>query len=103
MMQPSKPPAQEPRFEPEIIPPGHVERSARRDDSYIHVHRIHRGHAVHRVYVGRVGPFTLLLLALAIAAVLAVLFFALLGAVLIWIPIVAMLVVGGVISGFLRR
>jgi hypothetical protein len=98
MIEQSKPPTQEPRFEPEIIPPGRVdERSARDAHAYVNVH------GIHRVYVGKVGPFGMILLALVIAIVLAVVLFVLLGAILIWVPIVFLLVAAGIISGLLRR
>jgi hypothetical protein len=60
-------------------------------------------HSTHRVYVGKLGPLGIILLALLIAGLTAVLLVVVLGAVLIWIPVVALLVAAGVISGFLRR
>ena len=56
-------------------------------------------HSTQRVYVGRVGPFGIALLLLAIAAVIAIILIAVLGAVLIWIPIIAVAVV---IAAFFR-
>ena len=98
MIQQSKPTAETPRSEPEIIPPGHVDtRSAGSAHTYFRVHR------THHVYVGNLGPLGIILLTLAIAILTAVILVVLLGAVLIWIPVVALLVAAGVISGLLRR
>jgi hypothetical protein len=98
MIQPSTPSSQQPRSEPEIIPPGHAdERSAPGAHAYIDFH------GAHRIYVARLGPLGIILLALLIAGLTAVILIALLGAVLIWIPIVALLVAAGAISGLLRR
>jgi hypothetical protein len=88
-----------PRSEPEIIPPD-------RDGGHPNWrHTPWRGggfeeiHGSHRVYIGRVGPFGIALLLLAIAAIIAIVLIAVLGAVLIWIPIVAVAVV---IAAFFR-
>ena len=98
MIQRSTPPSEEPRTEPEIIPPGYPdERPAPDARAYVDVH------GIHRVYVARLGPFGIILLALVIAVFTAVILILLLGAVLIWIPVVALLVAAGVITGFLRR
>jgi hypothetical protein len=98
MIEQSKSPAKSPRSEPEIIPPGHIdERSAGSAHAYFQV----RG--TRHVYVGNLGPIGIILLALVIAIFAAVILVVLLGAVLIWIPFVALLVAAGVISGLLRR
>ncbi len=98
MIQQLKPPAETPRSEPEIIPPGHIdERSARAARAYFQVH------GTHHVYVGKLGSRGIILLALVIAFLTAVILIVLLGAVLIWIPVVAVLVAAGVVSGLLRR
>jgi hypothetical protein len=98
MIEQSKPRAETPRSDPEIIPPGHVdERSAGTAQAYFQVH------GTQRVYVGKLGPLGIILLALLIAGLTAVVLVVLLGALLIWIPVVALLVAAGVISGLLRR
>jgi hypothetical protein len=98
MIQRSTPPSEEPRTEPEIIPPGRADgRSARGAHAYVDV----RG--VHRIYVARLGPFRIILVALVIAIIAAVILFVLLGAVLILIPVVALLVAATIIAGLLRR
>jgi hypothetical protein len=82
-----------PRAEPEIIPPdrdgsqGNWRRTPWRGSGFEEV----RGN--HRIYVGRIGPFGLALLLLAIAAVIAIAMIVVLGAVLFWIPIVAVALV----------
>ena len=98
MVQGPTPPSEEPRTEPEIIPPGRNDgRSARGAHAYVDV----RG--VHRIYVARLGPFRIIFVALVIAIFAAVILFALLGAVLILIPAAALLVAATVIAGLLRR
>lgn len=57
----------------------------------------------HRIYVGRVGPFGIALLMALIGLLIAVVLIATIGAVLVWIPILALLVVAGAILRFLRR
>jgi hypothetical protein len=102
---PNKP--ERPRAEPEILPP---ERSSGPDD------RRFRGrgpntpppfgttaHGTHRVYIGRIGPFGFALLMLVIGLLGAFMLFILIGAALIWIPVVAVLLVIAAISGLFRR
>jgi hypothetical protein len=91
-----------PRAEPEIIPPDRADGQAgRRHTAYTpwRGSGFEEIHGTHRVYVGRIGPFGFTLLLLAIAAVIAIILIAVLGAVLIWIPIVALAVV---IAAFFR-
>jgi hypothetical protein len=90
-----------PRAEPEILPP---DRDGGNTNWRRAPHTPWRGgfdefHGTHRVYVGKVGPFGIALLLLAIAAVIAVILIAVLGAVLIWIPVIAAAVV---IAAFFR-
>jgi len=95
-----------PRAEPEIIPPDrdggranwrHAPSTPRRGGGFDDL----RG--THRVYVGRVGPFGIALLLLAIAAIVAIILIAVLGAVLIWIPVIAAAVVVGAFFRLFRR
>ena len=99
-----------PRQEPEIIPPdrsptGHDWRQpAWRSHGWSHGWS--RGWSetgTHRVYVARVGPFGVAMLMLAFAILAAVIFLAVIGAVLIWIPVVALLVIVAAIFRALRR
>lgn len=95
-----------PRAEPEILPP---DRDGGRADWRRAPNTPWRRsgfdeiHGTHRVYVGRVGPFGIALLLLAIAAVIAVIMIAVLGAVLIWIPVIAGAVVLGALFRLFRR
>ena len=96
-----------PRAEPEIIPPnrfgpndrGRHDRAAGwpPPDGFTQM----RG--THRVYVSRIGPIGFALLLLVIGLFAGILLLALIGAALIWIPVVAVLVVVAAVSGLLRR
>lgn len=83
-----------PRVEPEIIPPGSAQRRSPWQT---------QGFGQQRIYVTKLGPFGFVLLLLALAALIAVILLVVVGAVLIWIPILAVLVVGAAIFGRLRR
>lgn len=92
-----------PRVEPEIIPP---DRSGSRPDWTSSPWRdsaFSRTRGTHRIYVTRLGPFGIALLMLAVAAIVAIVLIAVLGAVLIWIPVVAVLVVVAALLRLLRR
>ena len=94
-------PPERPRYEPEIIPPDHVDQPwGRRDAAW---ETFGHGAGSHRVYVTRIGPVGIALIVLAVAAILAVVFIAAIGAVLIWIPIVAVLVVAASVLRLFRR
>jgi len=89
---------EKPRSEPEIIPPDRV-----RDDEYRRAARVWSdGLGYHRVYVGRVGPLGIFLIALAASAIAILLFLFVVGAFLIWIPIVGLIVAALFFSGMLR-
>src|SRR5260370_16792751 len=70
---------EQPRVEPEIIPPSDV-RSRRAGGSF---------DGTQRVFFARVGPFGFAMVALAIAALAMLLFLLLLGAFLLLIPLAA--------------
>ena len=57
----------------------------------------------HRVYVSRIGPFGFALIMLVVGLLAAIMLLILIGAALIWIPVVAVLVVIAAISGVFRR
>jgi hypothetical protein len=90
----SRPPEQ-PRFEPEIIPPGET-RDPRGTRVFIDQT------TSEQIFVGRIGPFGMFMLALGIGAVIAVILVILLGAFLLWIPIVGLLIAAGLVAGVLR-
>ena len=90
-------PYERPLAEPEIIPPGHPD--ALRDDMSARFGARYG----QRVYVAKVGPWGMTMLAaLALLIAAAVVVF-LIGALLIWIPIVAVLVLAGFLYGKLRQ
>src|SRR3954468_1575065 len=91
----SKPRAEQPRVEPEIIPPGEPLRSPRMSEF---------GDAPfgQRIYVARFGSFGIIMVVLAIVAVTTVILILLLGALLIWIPVVGLIVAAAFLSRFLR-
>ncbi|MCP9628189.1 hypothetical protein NML43_13930 [Rhodopseudomonas palustris] len=91
--QPRQP--ERPRFEPEIIPPGesHDPRGTR-----VFIDQT----TTEQIFVGRISPLQMFMLALVIGAVIAVVLVILLGAFLLWIPIVGLLVAAGLVAGVLR-
>jgi hypothetical protein len=91
-----------PRVEPEIIPP---DRGGRQSDwrrSPWRSSAFTQTYGTQRIYVARLGPFGFALLMLAIAAIVAFIMIALLGFVLIWIPVVAVIVVIAALFRLLR-
>ena len=88
---------EEPRAEPEIIPPGR----ARERGSAEWVFRDQ--HGTHRVFVTRLGPFSLIAMLLLVGLVAAVVLALLLGAVLIWIPVAVLLIVVAIVSSRWRQ
>jgi hypothetical protein len=92
----SKPPSQfsdQPRSEPEIIPPGHGKIPGIAWASV----------GERRIHVTRLGPFSIALLLLAIATITALVGILLIGTFLIWIPVIALLIAGTTISTWWRR
>ncbi len=91
-----------PRLEPEIIPPersrGDSEWPPRAWRSY--------GSGAHirqQIYVAKLGPFGFALLMAIIGIVAALILLAVVGAILVWIPILALLLAAGFIYRLLRR
>jgi hypothetical protein len=94
-------PYEQPAVEPEIIPPDH--HGSAWDSRTAPPGGFFGVRYGERVYAARIGPFGLgLMAALAVLLVLAVVLF-LISALLVWIPIVALLVFGGAIATWLRR
>ena len=93
-----QPTPERPRVEPEIIPP---DRGQRRSVWPPYGTAEPRGTG--RIYVAKIGPFGFALLMLVFTALVAVILLFVLGAVLIWIPILALLAVGAAIFGRFRR
>lgn len=94
MTNQSRPP-ERPRYEPEIIPPGQTHDPM---GTRIFIDQ----NTTEHVFVGKVGPLGLFLMALAIGAVIAVVLVLLLGAFLLWIPVVGLLIAAGLVAGVLR-
>jgi hypothetical protein len=91
-----------PRLEPEIIPP----RRARRGDPEWQPHDWQpyaSAASTQRIYVGRFGPFGFAVIMLVIAIAVAVILLAVVGAILVWIPILALLLAAGAVYRLMRR
>jgi uncharacterized membrane protein len=86
MSKPPKPQGEEPRSEPEIIPPGHAERGTERV----------------RVYIAKPGPLGTILAILIVGLLSAVLLVLLLGAFLFLLPLVVLFVTAAIVAGLLR-
>jgi hypothetical protein len=85
-----------PRLEPEIIPP----RYGRRDGDWLDSGWApYTGNAggTQRIYLTKLGPFGLALVMLAIGFAAAFVLLATVGALLIWLPIFAILVAIGIV------
>jgi Flp pilus assembly protein TadB len=91
-----------PRLEPEIIPPGRTRSEPDWAQSGWRPYASTTG-GTQRIYIAGLGPFGIALLMLAIGALAAVILLAVLGAILIWIPVFALLLVAGFAFRLLRR
>src|SRR5262249_3036475 len=85
------PQGEEPRSEPEIIPPGHAEHGT----FDARTERV-------RVYIAKPGPLGTILMISIVGLLSAVLLVLLLGALLIWLPVVVLFVTGAIVVGLLR-
>jgi hypothetical protein len=92
-----------PRVEPEIIPPDRRPQGADWRQPAWRPQAPGDARGTQRIFVTRIGPFGGAMLMLALALLVAVFFLIIAGAVLIWIPLVALLVVVAAVSRFLRR
>ena len=98
-------PPEQPRAEPEIIPP---DQTGRRSGQPVwppawRPYDAGQARGTQRVYVMRPGPLGFAILTLALALIVALVFLIVIGAFLLWIPVVALLVVVGAVYRFLRR
>jgi hypothetical protein len=89
---------EQPRVEPEIIPPDRSRQSDWDQPAWRSSGPTWTG-ATHRVYVGKLGPFGAAVLLLVFAVVVAILFLAIVGAALLWIPAVLL---AAIIAAFYR-
>ncbi len=92
-----------PRVEPEIIPPDRTGGEPQWRQHTWRPYAASQAGDAHRIYVARLGPFGAALLVLIVSILAAVVLLAVLGAVLIWIPVIALLVAAGAIFRILRR
>ena len=83
---------EEPRSQPEIIPPGHAKRGP--TDSI----DARDG----RIFIASFGPFGTILLTLVVGLLSAVLMVLLFGALLVALPVVVLLVTAAIVAGLLR-
>src|SRR5258708_15008415 len=94
------PVGERPRSEPEIIPPDRGDRQSRSSAAGIRVFL--DGSGVRHIYVARLGPLGMVMLALIVGVLFAITLVLVLGAFLVWIPLVGLLVAAAIISGLLR-
>ncbi len=90
-----------PRREPEIIPPGN--NRPNRDSRWPPNDAFSERRSMHRIYVSRIGPLGFALLLLVLALFGGVFLLALIGAALIWFPVLLILALIAAIAGLIRR
>jgi hypothetical protein len=90
---------EQPRSEPEIIPPDHAER---RGNAYIWTSVDERG-GTHRIYLARPGPFSIIVALLISGLILGAIVLLLVGLAVIWIPILVFIIAAFLIAGFTRH
>lgn len=88
-------PPREPHSEPEIIPPGSAEQGRPRMRVYI-------DDRIGRVYIAKPGPFGTILTVLIVGLLLTVTLIMLLGAFLVFLPVVVLFVTAAIVAGLLR-
>jgi len=86
---------EEPRSEPEIIPPGHAKRGTPRMRVYI-------DERIGRVYIAKPGPLSTILTVLIAGLLLTVMLIMLLGAFLVFLPVVVLFITAAIVAGLLR-
>lgn len=90
------PQGDKPRSEPEIIPPDRNARGTHRTQGF------NDAHGSARVHVVRLGPLGSILVVLITAILAAVVLALLLGALLIWLPLLVLFIAGAIIVAILR-
>ena len=86
------PQGEEPRSRPEIIPP---------DDANV-TRRIRFDTNTGRIYVAKISPIGAILVVLLVGILSALALLLLLGALLIWVPVVVLFVTAALVAGLLR-
>jgi hypothetical protein len=94
------PAGEKPGSEPEIIPPDGDGPQSRSGAAGIRV--FVDGGGIRHIDIARLGPLGILVLALMIGILFAIMLILVLGAFLIWIPLVGLLVAAAIISGLIR-
>ena len=99
MMPSNQDQPERPRQEPEIIPPGNdwPDRDWPPNDRYT------ESRSRHRIYIGHIEPLGFALFVLILALFGGALLVALIGAALIWFPVLVVLAIIAAISGLIRR
>jgi hypothetical protein len=92
-----------PRLEPEIIPPDRARQASDWRQPAWRTDPSNGARGTQRIYVTRIGPFGAAVALLVLALLVAVFFVVFVGAILIWIPVVALLVVVAAVYRFLWR
>jgi hypothetical protein len=100
-MQSNRDQPERPSREPEIIPPG--KDWPNRDSRWPPNNGFNEGRSTHRIYVGRIGPLGFALLLLMLALFGGIFLLALIGAALIWFPVLLVFAVIAAIAGLIRR
>jgi hypothetical protein len=88
---------EEPRSEPEIIPPGRNNGWPQGSWS-----RAFDERGAHRVYFRKIGPLGVVVGSLVVAGIAATMLLVMLGLLLIWIPLVGLIAASLLITGWLR-
>ena len=96
MSKPPKPQGEEPRSEPEVIPPGHAERDTPRMRVFVDTH------STERVHIGKPSPLGIILVILITGLLSAAMLVLLLGAFLFLLPLVVLFVTAAIVAGLLR-
>lgn len=89
-----------PRSEPEIIPPDHAGGRRTQGQSRVWI-SIDRGDGK-RTYVKQPGPFAIVIAIVGLILVVTLVVMLVLGALLIWVPVAAVIAVGAIVVTFLK-
>jgi hypothetical protein len=94
---------EQPRYEPEIIPPLRRDRGrAGRGEGYVWISADGQG-GTRRIYMARPGPFSIIVALLLAALVLAAIVLLLLGFALFLIPVVVFVIAALLVAGYSRH
>jgi hypothetical protein len=92
-----------PHLEPEIMPPDRTQRGSEWHRRAARPYVSTLASDTHRIYVGRLGPLGIALLILIVAVLVVVILLAAVGALLVWIPLAALVLLLAAFSGLRRR